>query len=98
MLQAQKAEKAPLVDFYRCGEPLPAVLSCSPPRRMGWLQVAGASSGPVPGADTLLGGLAACRFQRREHRRSELMNLRTKFEADKKRVAGMKAARNFRPF
>ena len=38
------------------------------------------------------------RFQRREQRRGDLMDLRAKFEADKRRVADMKAARNFRPF
>ena len=38
------------------------------------------------------------RHQRREARRSELGDLRARFEADKRRVADMRATRNFRPF
>jgi ribosomal RNA-processing protein 7 len=38
------------------------------------------------------------RFQRREQRRSELLDLRSKFEQDKKKVAEMRAGRNFKPF
>lgn len=38
------------------------------------------------------------RFQRREARRNEVLELQQKFEEDKKRIAKMKAARKFRPF
>lgn len=37
------------------------------------------------------------RFQQREQRRNELMQLREKFEADKKRIQALRSARNFRP-
>jgi len=37
------------------------------------------------------------RFQVREKKREELASLRAKFEADKRRVAAMKARRSFRP-
>ncbi|KAJ7527391.1 hypothetical protein O6H91_16G051700 [Diphasiastrum complanatum] len=38
------------------------------------------------------------RFQRREGRRNEVLELQKRFEEDKKRIAKMKAARKFRPF
>lgn len=38
------------------------------------------------------------RFQRREARRNEIMELQNKFEEDKKRIAQMRAARKFRPY
>ncbi len=38
------------------------------------------------------------RFQQREQRRSQLLDLRSRFEQDKKRVAEMRAGRNFKPF
>ena len=37
------------------------------------------------------------RFQQREKRRGELFELKQKFEADKERVAKLKASRKFRP-
>jgi ribosomal RNA-processing protein 7 len=37
------------------------------------------------------------RFQRREKRRDELLELREQFEADKKKVQELKAARKFKP-
>lgn len=37
------------------------------------------------------------RFQQRDRRRNELLELRQKFEEDKKRLAELKAARKFRP-
>ncbi|WIA09053.1 hypothetical protein OEZ85_008467 [Tetradesmus obliquus] len=37
------------------------------------------------------------RFQQRDRRRSELMDLRHKFEEGRKRLAALKAARHFRP-
>ena len=37
------------------------------------------------------------RFQQREKRRSELLDLREKFEEDKRRLAELKAVRNFKP-
>lgn len=37
------------------------------------------------------------RFQRREKRRNELFELRERFEEDRKRIAQLKALRNFRP-
>jgi len=38
------------------------------------------------------------RFQRREARRNEILELQNKFEEDKKRIAQMRAARKFRPY
>ncbi|KXZ54941.1 hypothetical protein GPECTOR_3g110 [Gonium pectorale] len=38
------------------------------------------------------------RFQRRERRRNELVELRQRFDEDRKRLAQLKAARNFRPY
>lgn len=38
------------------------------------------------------------RFQQREKRRQDLLDLRQKFEEDKKRLAEIKAARKFKPF
>lgn len=38
------------------------------------------------------------RFQQREKRRSELLDLRQKFEEDKRRIAELKASRRFKPY
>jgi hypothetical protein len=38
------------------------------------------------------------RFQQREKRRNELLELREKFEQDKRRLAELKSMRNFKPF
>ncbi|GFR53035.1 hypothetical protein Agub_g15727, partial [Astrephomene gubernaculifera] len=38
------------------------------------------------------------RFQRRERRRNELVELRQRFEEDKRRLAQLKATRNFKPY
>lgn len=38
------------------------------------------------------------RFQQREKRRNELVELREKFEQDKRRLAELKSMRNFKPF
>ncbi|EFN54303.1 hypothetical protein CHLNCDRAFT_53102 [Chlorella variabilis] len=38
------------------------------------------------------------RFQQREHRRNELLNLRQRFEEDKKRIAELRASRKWRPY
>ncbi|GAB4821958.1 hypothetical protein N2152v2_009004 [Parachlorella kessleri] len=38
------------------------------------------------------------RFQQREKRRSELLDLRQRFEDDKRRIAELKAARRFKPY
>lgn len=37
------------------------------------------------------------RFQKREHHRNQLLELREQFEDDKRKVAKLKAARKFRP-
>lgn len=37
------------------------------------------------------------RFQRREKRRDELLELREQFEADKRKIQELKAARKFKP-
>ncbi|KAL4429356.1 hypothetical protein ABPG77_005130 [Micractinium sp. CCAP 211/92] len=38
------------------------------------------------------------RFQQREQRRSELLDLRSKFEQDKKRIAELRASRKWKPY
>eukprot|EP01018_Ginkgo_biloba_P036722 Gb_30657 [translate_table: standard] len=38
------------------------------------------------------------RFQRRDARRNEILELQNKFEEDKKRIAQLRAARKFRPY
>lgn len=42
--------------------------------------------------------MAFYRFQRREARRNEILELQKKFDDDKKRIAQMRAARKFRPY
>lgn len=38
------------------------------------------------------------RFQQRDKRRSELMDLKRNFEADRKRLSELRAARRFNPY
>ena len=38
------------------------------------------------------------RFQKRDQRRDELLDLRSKFEDDKRRIQELKASRRFKPY
>ncbi|GLC33919.1 hypothetical protein PLESTB_000817900 [Pleodorina starrii] len=60
---------------------------------------AAAAAAAAAAKDDKAGGLGDFyRFQRRERRRNELVELRQRFEDDRRRLAQLKAARNFKPF